>query len=318
MVKIDYRKLIGFSKGSFVVTMPKAWVYKHNLKKGDTISIEEGSNELVFYAGEKEIKRGEKSISISAEDKKLSMIKAEIVSAYLNNYHTIEIFSETLEDDAPVIKDILRNLSGMEIIEQTGKRIVAKDLIDVSSIPIQSIIRRMDIITRSMIDDTILCMQGKCSPNSIIHKDTDVNRLAILARRVMRGVVENPSLSKHFGINLPELWISQRVIIQVERIADQAKKISSIKISSLKLESRKTLKNLYILINKQYGEAMAVYYSRNKPKSYILSSEKSKAIKYCDELLEKNSNHVFIHCIEHFKRILYSSRDILRCLMEIE
>ena len=68
MVKIDHRKLMGFSKGSFIITMPKSWVEKHNLKKGDTISIEEGSNELVFYAGEKEIKKKEKFISINTKN----------------------------------------------------------------------------------------------------------------------------------------------------------------------------------------------------------------------------------------------------------
>ena len=67
---MDHRKLMGFSKGSYIVTIPKSWVMKNNLKKGDTISIEEGSNELIFYAGQKEPIRKEKSISIETEGKK--------------------------------------------------------------------------------------------------------------------------------------------------------------------------------------------------------------------------------------------------------
>ena len=106
---MDYRKLISFSKGSFVVTMPKSWIEKHNLKKGDTISIEEGSNELVFYAGEKVPEKEEKSIVISTENKSMERVRVEIVSAYLNNHNTIEIFSKTLENDAPFIKATIRN-----------------------------------------------------------------------------------------------------------------------------------------------------------------------------------------------------------------
>ena len=161
---------------------------KHYIRilEGDTVTVEEGSDDLVLYAGEKEAKKEEKSILINTENKNLDRIKAEIVSAYLNNYNTIEIFSENLENDATIIKNVLRNLSGMEIIEQTGKRIVAKDLIDVSSISIQSIVRRMDVITRAMIDDTILCMTGKCSPKNIAHRDEDVNRLYYLGFRWLK------------------------------------------------------------------------------------------------------------------------------------
>ena len=314
---VDFRKLISFGKSSFIISIPKNWVQKNGLKKGDLVYIEEKSSELVLYPKEP-AKQEVKEILINADRKSFEDLHSEIVTAYLNNYGLIRIEGHSLKNESREIKNVIHNLMGMEIIEETSSLIVAKDLLDIKEVSIEKLIRRMDIVARSMLEDSIETFDLKDNSKSIYERDTDVNRLAFLARRVMRGVVENPSLSKHFGINLPELWISQRVIIQVERIADQAKKISSIKISSLKLESRKTLKNLYILINKQYGEAMAVYYSRNKPKSYILSSEKSKAIKYCDELLEKNSNHVFIHCIEHFKRILYSSRDILRCLMEIE
>src|SRR3989338_10639217 len=216
---------MGFSKGSYIVTIPKSWVMKNNLKKGDTISIEEGSNELIFYAGQKEPIRKEKSISIETEGKRLAMIKAEVVSAYLNNCNTIEIRSKNLADDAPVIKGIIRNLSGMEIIEQTGSRIVAKDLIDVSSISIQSIIRRMDTITKSMIDDTLSCIQGKCNPNGILHRDTDVNRLYYLGARVIKNAIDDPRVMKRLKTTPWGLLSDKSILRRIEEIADNQKRV---------------------------------------------------------------------------------------------
>ncbi|MBU90361.1 hypothetical protein CMO94_02365 [Candidatus Woesearchaeota archaeon] len=290
MVNIDYRKLIGFSKGSFVVTMPKYWVEKHNLKKGDMISIEEGSDELVFYAGEKETKKEEKSISISAEDKKLSMIKAEIVSSYLNNYNTIEIFSKTLEDDAPVIKGILRNLSGMEIIEQTGKRIVAKDLIDVSSISIQSIIRRMDVITRSMIDDTIMCMQGKCNPKSILHRDTDVNRLYYLGFRVIKNAMENPMLMNKLETNPWRLLSDKMILSRIEEIADRQKRVSRLLAEAeFKDKILEEFKQISNEIKERYNNAMKAYYNNDKKIAYDIEITTKNYIEKCDKFLENIS-----------------------------
>jgi len=290
---------MGFSKGSFIITMPKSWVEKHNLKKGDTISIEEGSNELVFYAGEKEIKKKEKFISINTKNKNLDRIKAEIVSAYLNNYNTIEIFSETLEDDAPIIKGVLRNLSGMEIIEQTGKRIVAKDLIDVSSISIQSIIRRMDVITRSMIDDTIMCIQGKCNPKSISHRDTDVNRLYYLGFRVIKNAIEDPAVMNKLKTNLWNLFNDKVVLARIEEIADRQKRVSRlIAEAEFKDSTLKEFKELYEEIKEKYNNVMKAYYTNDKEIAYDIEVTNRNLINRCDEFIKKISEEICLYCIQ--------------------
>ncbi len=311
MVKIDYRKLIGFSKGSFVVTMPKSWVGRHNLKKGDMIGIEENSDELIFYAKEKELKREEKSISINAEDKSLSLIKAEIISAYLNNYNTIEIFSSTLENDAQVIKGILRNLSGMEIIEQTGKRIVAKDLIDVSSISIQSIIRRMDIITRSMIDDTIACMEGKCNSASVVHRDVDVNRLYYLGFRVIKNAMEDPMLMNKLKTTHWRLSSDRKILSKIEEIADRQKRICrTLAEAEFKEDFIKNLKEISVEIKERYNDAMKAYYTNDKKIAYDIEITSKGIAEKCDKFLMDISNEICLICQQKQKSsaVLSSSK----------
>ena len=288
---------MGFSKGSYIVTMPKTWVERHNLKKGDTISIEEGANKLVFHAGEKESKKEENSILIDTKDKKLARLKAEIVSAYLNNYSTIEIFSETLEDDAPIIKGVLRNLSGMEIIEQTGKRIVAKDLIDVNSISIQNIIRRMDVITRSMIDDTILCIEGKCNPKSVIHRDADVNRLYYLGFRVIKNAMEDPMLMSKLKTTAWRISSDRRILSRIEEIADRQKRISRlIAEAGLRDNALKEFKQLKDDIKQRYCDVMKAYYNNDKKLAYEIEVTNQKFIDKCDEFLKKTTKEVCKYC----------------------
>ena len=50
MVNIDVRKLISFGKGSYIISMPKGWIEKNNLKKGDLISVNDGGFELTLSA----------------------------------------------------------------------------------------------------------------------------------------------------------------------------------------------------------------------------------------------------------------------------
>ena len=137
--------------------MPKSWINKNNLKRGDLISVTDDGFELILSANQKEEKLDTREINIDAKDKDLELIKAEIVSSYLNGYDTINILFNTNSKESPKIKDIIRNLSGLEIMEQTSTRIVAKNLININEISIGTIIRRMEIITRAMMEDTILC-----------------------------------------------------------------------------------------------------------------------------------------------------------------
>ena len=52
MVNIDVRKLISFGKGSYIISMPKSWIEKNNLKKGDLISVSDDGFELVLKASQ--------------------------------------------------------------------------------------------------------------------------------------------------------------------------------------------------------------------------------------------------------------------------
>ena len=247
--------------------------------------------------GEKEFKKKEKSILINVEDKELDRIKAEIVSAYLNNCNIIEIFSKTLEDDAPVIKNLLRNLAGMEVIEQTGKRIAAKDLIDINNIPIRDIIRRMDVITRSMIDDSILCVQGKCSQKSIVDRDEEVNRLYYLGFRVIKNAIENPAVIEKLKTNPWKLLNDKVVLSRIEKIADGQKRITRM-ISEEKFEKDmlKGFKELIEGIRKMYYDVMKAYYNNDKRIAYEIEVTNKNLIDKCNKFLESTSKEICSHC----------------------
>src|SRR3989338_4183458 len=116
VVHIDVRKLISFGKGSYIVSMPKSWIEKNNLKKGDLISVSDGGFELVLSASQQEKKLDAKEASIDTKGKDIEFLKGEIVSSYLNGYDTINLLFENNSKDAPRIKDIIRNLSGLEKI----------------------------------------------------------------------------------------------------------------------------------------------------------------------------------------------------------
>ena len=47
---MGYRKLIGFGDSSFVVSLPKDWINKHGLKKGDGLMLDVENDAIKIIA----------------------------------------------------------------------------------------------------------------------------------------------------------------------------------------------------------------------------------------------------------------------------
>lgn len=290
MVTIDVRKLISFGKGSFILSMPKGWIEKNNLKKGDFISVSDDGVELILSANQQEKKLDAKEISIEINDKDIGLIKAEIVSSYLNCYDTVNVLFVNNYNEALKIKDIMRNLSGLEIMEQTSTRIVAKNLININEISIKTIIRRMDIITRAMIEDTILCFRGQCHYGNIHQRDADVNRLYFLGSRVIKNALKTPRIAKSLLTDPWELHSDALIILRLEKIADRQKRIARF-LSTVNLDraTLAELDNVYTCISEAYNEVMKSYYNQDKKISFQVEVTSTDRTASCDKILEKYS-----------------------------
>lgn len=329
MVKIDVRKLISFGKGSYIISMPKSWVEKNSLKKGDLIAVNDGGSELVLSANNQEKITDSREITIDTKSKYLDFLKAEIVSSYLNCYDTINILFDSSYKDVPKIKDILRNLSGLEIMEQTSTRIVAKNLININEISIKNIIRRMDTIARAMMEDAILCCRGQCSYENIHHRDADMNRLYFLGYRVIKNAMKNPRIAKSLGIETWQLHSDTLILIRLEKIADRQKRIARYLINAnLKRELMEELDSVHTNISEAYKEVMKSYYIHDKNLAFKIEVTNKERAESCNKLLEKctlvkkgrendnmQNNVAFAQIIENLKATATEIKNIARTVL---
>ncbi|MBI2138155.1 AbrB/MazE/SpoVT family DNA-binding domain-containing protein, partial [Candidatus Woesearchaeota archaeon] len=134
------RKVISFGKNSHIITLPKEWVVKNKVSQGDVVSLKDNGDGLIVQAHLQPVKSPEKYLTINVDGKGLKKIKAEIFSAYLCNASTMEIIGNGLSTLAEEIKGIIHSLAGLEVLEQTSTKLVAKDLINVQEISLKATI----------------------------------------------------------------------------------------------------------------------------------------------------------------------------------
>ena len=307
---MEYRKLMAFGKSSYIVSVPKTWVKKSSLKKGDVLAVEQKPNELVFTVHKDSETKPEKPVLIDAKGKTVEELKCAITSSYIVNYSLFKIVNVK---DIEAVKDIFRSLSGIEIIEERSQQIVAKDLLDTAELSLEKIIRRIDIIIRSMMSDA---QEPEISdPQSLIGRDQEVNRMCLLGFRTAKAEIDNPALLKRFSITYWNAMVSKQVISDQEKFADQVKRVVRLRKKSEESwtpSMRKLLKE----ISSTYYSVMKIYYEKNIELAGREETKVRQLMKECRSAVNEDLSADLVTMAEYFLHMIGSLKNILRNVME--
>jgi len=302
---MDYRKIIQFGKTSFVISLPKQWVRKNNLAKGDLINLVQEKDDLVVCPRERKKNREPTSVVVNTETKELPEIRAEIVSAYLANHDVITVKGRNLADFSIDVKNIVRNLTGFEMVEQEAGRIVAKDLMNTEEVDVGSLIRRVDIIVRSMIKDSTAGLHEDYY-ESIFHRDKDVNKLVLMLKRVIKLALDEPYVASKLGRGNKELLRDWNIVCLLESVGDEVKRIS--RIFRKMVKGKNKVKEINTLLGEKYFEIMKAFHKNDFKLAMKVNLEHSERMKMIDELgIEGNLLYhlkSFNSCLKNMSRVV--------------
>ncbi len=312
---MEHRKLIKFGNSSHIVSLPNDWLKKNNLIKGDTIFIEEnGNNELVLRSQIKEKKREEKQITIDTESKEPEKVGREIISAYINDYRTIKLVGKNIEKNSKKIREMLKELSGIEILEQTKDHIIAKDFINLEDISMLHLVRRMDILTRNMLNDAKDSLQRDVY-QSLMQRDEDINRLVFLAYRLAKFSIENPEYLKNDNLKVLDFVILWQVADHIERFADETKRSSRfLRKLEKTIPEKGDLERIFKDIETCYLTTMKSLYGKDRTLAFETADSTKKLIEKCEKISNKTKQKNVIILIERLKTMIDHLRTISRLI----
>lgn len=242
---------------SILVSLPKEWVDANNLDKSSQVELETGQDSISISAN-KEI-RPTKELVISYPLPKEENIVADITGAYLLGYDIIQINSESIipGEDREQIRNSMRRLVGMEIIEEDAYRINMQFLLDATTLNPQKILKRMSSIALGMYDDATngLTSNDKSNLQTIPNRDVEVNRQYFLLVRLIRSTLVDRRLATTFNLENIDILDYRVAANLLENAGDSIVELSNIIYnSSLSKEHTKKIfdavKNFNILAEK--------------------------------------------------------------------
>jgi phosphate uptake regulator len=185
-----------------LVSLPKEWVDANKLDKSSQVELETGQDSISISANKET--RPTKELVISYPLPKEENIVANITGAYLLGYDVIEINSKSIipGKDREEIRNSMRRLVGMEIIEEDASHINMQFLLDATTLNPAKILKRMSSISLGMYDDVLngLISDDKSNLQTLSKRDVEVNRQYFLLVRLIRSTLVDKRLANAFNL----------------------------------------------------------------------------------------------------------------------
>ncbi|MHA1973073.1 MAG: PhoU domain-containing protein [Candidatus Hodarchaeales archaeon] len=175
-----------------IISLPKDWAERHHLDKGSIVVIRElSTGELIIYP-QKSPADHQKRITRIFES---PHVTRDILTAYLLGSDIIIVQSRK----GPLlnkseIRDLSRQLIGLEILGESKERVELHFLIDSSSLPNpKEYVRRCFSIATQMQNDVVTAFLKSDAElaREVIDRDTEVNRLYFLIVRMLKIMVDD-------------------------------------------------------------------------------------------------------------------------------
>lgn len=276
---MEQRKLIRLGNSSFAIALPKDWIDKSGLKKGDDVFVERNSNgEIIISSSFK--KNEDKKIEINTENLDEYALEKELQSAYVKGYKEFHFVGKNNQSMKKAISNLKTNLLSLEFSENGKEKLVLKDLLNLEEINIDNFIRRIDNNLREGFEMILKKLNlGKMNKNELdeIRKiDDDINKVYMLISRVFILGLSNPSILSMLKLDSTELFNKWWFSFNLEHIGDDIKTIAKIMLNS-NAESSVAITSLLEDIQTIYHESMESFYKQDK-KLALTSMKKSRAL----------------------------------------
>ena len=232
----EQRKLQVTGGSTFILSLPKDWATKNELKRGSSMRVreeEDGSLSIAPATFPKKEKQDEAFIKVSINDNPDAIMRTAI-SAYLSGYNILHVRAQGQKVLSSKLRNHLKSfarhyLVGTEIVIDTPSELTLQVLLNYPELTVQNALSRMSIIASSMHKEAIAALKKLDYPSAkaVIETDREVNRFSLYIVRLLKLAVSNQRVVKEIGLTSQKECLGYRLIARaVERAADHATKIS--------------------------------------------------------------------------------------------
>jgi len=203
----ELRKVQKVGYSTLAVSIPKRFAKEMNLSEGDSILFREdvdGTLRLIPATKASKSSKATIRADLIGDDEALTRL---IVGSYALGYDTIEVYSKEPLDKARVgrVIETVKRLRGLEVVESDGRHVVAQSFIDPTKFPVDSLVKRLQILVAKSLDDVMAALDLRRieSLDDVRRVQDEIDELYWLIVRQLLVALTRRELAADIGIESP-------------------------------------------------------------------------------------------------------------------
>ena len=271
--------------GTYILSLPKKWIEKYSLDKGDSFALFEQENGL-FITPKFEEKK-EKQVEITADE----FVSRKIMTSYTYGYTALQITGDLTNEIRSQIRETVDKLLGYEIIDEKEKVISVQDLLNPSELPIEKALKREYFLASSMHNDLTEAVSTGVFTlvNDIIARDSEVDKLYFLIVRQLRSALQNTGFAEKVGVSPLECLDFRIVAKNVEEIGDSAEAAARnlLGVTSIESNIAEDLVKFSNLAHSMHETAFKAFLEADRTRANMVIERRKEVKKRKEELDER-------------------------------
>ncbi len=203
----ELRRVQKVGKFTLTVSIPREYAKRMNVSAKDSVLFREdadGTLRLIPATKAREATKAAIKADQAGSDEMLTKL---IVGAYALGYDTIEVVGKEPFNQSTVdrVVDTVKRLRGMEVVESDVRRIVAQSFIDPTKFPVDSLIKRLQILVSKSLEYVTdsLDLRQTGSLNEVARVQEEIDELYWLILRQLLVALNRRELASEIGIESP-------------------------------------------------------------------------------------------------------------------
>lgn len=195
---------VGYS--TLTVSIPKEYADRMKLAAGDSLLFKEDADGTLRLIPAKKGRQQARATIRADQAGSLDMLTKLIVGAYALGYDTIEVVGQPLDQAATDgVIGMVKRLRGMEVVESDERHIVAQSFIDPTKFPVDSLVKRLQIlVSRSLVYVmNSLDLKQTGNLNEVARVQEEIDELYWLILRQLLVALNRRELASEIGIESP-------------------------------------------------------------------------------------------------------------------
>lgn len=224
---VEIRKLQLSGGSTFVISLPKPWIDRNGLARGSPLALHEEGDGSMLLIPRADTPSERRVVDVRVPDGSPEKhVVRRLIGAYLSGADEIRIVGGDRAMLRDSVRRLVRNLVGVEIVEETAEALVLQDLVGTAEMDLRKSLTRMHVIALQMFADAVQALSQPGAGRDVAARDDELDRLAWLVSKQVHALLEQPRLAARLNaqpIEALDYLLAARIL---ERMGDHAAKIA--------------------------------------------------------------------------------------------